>query len=375
MILRVDPRDGSARLLSIPRDSPDGAGARRPHGADQRRDRRSARDRATWSRRSSATSASRSTTTSRSTSSRSATWSRCSAASRCYFTTPVRDRNTGLADLRRGLQDARSRPGARVRPIPSLRVPGREGQVAHRRQRRPRAASPGSRTSSSGRCAGHRRRASATRPPLSGLVDAAASAVKLDDTLTVGTHPRPARGVPEPSTPMRSRASRCRPRRAPGGVVLPGRRLGRGRAAGRAVPGDRPGPADQARLGDRRRAGPTAQGEQLSAMTQALVDRGIRCRARRGPSGASATTSITYGPRGVTPRSCWPASSTPCPKLVEDDEITGYRVVLNVGQAPRRRSARTRCRSSSCHPSSEPAPSTTATPVQTSPDDRTPTTP
>ncbi|MFI5045028.1 MAG: hypothetical protein ACHQDC_09565, partial [Acidimicrobiales bacterium] len=48
-------------------------------------------------------------------------------------------------------------------------------------------------------------------------------------------------------------------------------------------------------------------------------------------SGASVTT-INYGPKGRDAAILLARQLDTIPKLVEDDEITGYRVVLNVGK-------------------------------------------
>jgi len=329
MILRVDPRDASARLLSIPRDSrlalaPDGhmerinaaiAGAQGPRNLVQTIKRNfgipidnyveidfeSFRDLVD-----------------------------VLGGVPVYFTTPVRDRNTGLA-----VYDAGCKMLDPVQALAYARSRHFEFQDEKGKWRTDGTGDLGRITRQQDFIKRSLRRASekGIRNPSTavGLVDAAASAVKLDDTLTVGSI-LDLLGAFRSFNPDALRTDQIPTFSAPRGGVSyqdidwdaaePLVDPFRGIAPGQPI-------APKAVIVDV--TGPTAKSAQLTAMTQALDTAGFDAETLETRSGASATT-INYGPKGRDAAILLARQLDTIPKLVEDDEITGYRVVLNVGK-------------------------------------------
>ena len=163
-----------------------------------------------------------------------------------YFDEPVRAASSGPRHPVRRLLDARRHPGPRLRPGPQglPGVPGR--RLAARPERRPRSASTASSTSSGSRSSGPSRRASATRPRCAGWstsacrASASTSSSGPSDVMDLGQR---FRNFSPENLKTYTRA---------GGRRGPGRRAG-ARAAGRrgrADPHHLPGRAGRARADD-----------------------------------------------------------------------------------------------------------------------------
>ncbi len=326
MVLRVDPKDGSAKLISIPRDSrvelPDGrmdkinsaiAGTQGPRTLVQTIKRNFGIpidnyiqiDFASFKQLVSVL-----------------------GGVPVYFTTPVRDHNTGLLVNEAGcrmLDPAQALAYARSRHF-EFQQDGRWktdgtgdlGRITRQQDFIKRAL----------------RRASdqGIRNPSTavGIVDAAASAVVLDDTLTVGT-------ILDLITQFRNfNPDDLKTQQVPTEGLMKGGVSYQDVLWAQAEPLIEPFRGIDPKKGLQPEnvivdvKGPSKSPEVLARTADQLDAAKFDAEAFENRS-SSGRTTITYGPKGRDAAILLARQLQTIPQLVPDEQITGYRVVLNVG--------------------------------------------
>lgn len=245
-----------------------------------------------------------------------------------YFTTPVRDRNTGLYVDSPGckmLDPSQSLAYARSRHFEFQQKgkwktdgTGDLGRISRQQDFIKRAMRRASDL-------GIRNPSTAT-----GMIDAASSAVVLDDTLNVGNilnllgqfrefNPDDlvTNQIPTETAPRNGVAyqdviwDEAMPLLIPFWASPDG-----GLSTGAVIVDVR---------------GPTKESERMTAISDALDTAGFDSETFEVRGSPSATT-ITYGPNGRDAAVLLARHLEEVPKLVEDDEIMGFRVVLSVGK-------------------------------------------
>ena len=327
MILRVDPRDGTARLLSIPARQQGLGRSRRWDGPHQHGDRRGRRTQNLVQ------------TIKRNFGISIDNYVEIDFQSfrelievldgvPVYFTTPVRDKNTGLFVDDPGcvmLNPDQALAYARSRHF-EYKVDGRwqvdeSGDLGRITRQQDFIKRSLRRASDQG-----------VRNPGTavGVVNAASSSVRMDDTLDVGTiltlvsefqafNPDSllSEQVPTYSDPR-------------GGVAYQSVAWDDAEPMLEAFRGVDPGAPLTPSSVIVDVAGRSSIADELDEVSARLDTAGFDAEPRTARSSRSSTT-ITYGPRGRDAALLVAAQLTDLPRVVLDDEIAGYRVVVNIG--------------------------------------------
>ena len=326
MILRVDPADGSAKLISIPRDS-------RVELPDGRMDRINAAIAGTQGPRTLVQTIKRNFGVSID------NYVQVDFAAfkqlvkvldgvPVYFTTPVRDRNTGLLV---------KEPGCRMLDPDQALAYARSRHFEFQQDGRWKTDGTGdlgriTRQQDFIKRAMRRASDQGIRNPSTavGIVDAATSAVVLDDTLNVGTI-LDLLGQFRSFNPDDLRTQQVPTEAAPrGGVAYQDVLWAQAEPLLEPFRGIDPKKGVQPTSVIVDVKGATRSSDLLTRTADQLDKAGFDAEAYE-TRGSVGTTSIAYGPKGREAAVLLARQLDTIPKLVPDPDITGYRVVLSVG--------------------------------------------